>query len=423
MNQKIEYIKVEDLVLWTENPRDPIDCSASDADVVKRAILDSRNKWNLKKLANEMGAYYDYSELPIVVYKKGKPVVYDGNRRVVLAKLKLGIVTIDSFEIDSLPDVPIELPCNVCTEEIAIECVYRKHGSKNTWGIIERDIFVNKFLHKEKSTFLMFDEGTGGFISNHQEMNQRFVRDEVLTENHLKEMGFDFLNGFLQTRHSDKEVEVLLNNLLDKIKTKEICTRGAFRGKPLSALDARVQEIIFSNKDKELRPYSTPTTVGFRDTLVSNEALTAKNERKTRVTKPTKVPFFGGTLVLKPGSVNNLYRDILTLCDVIENKENGFSDCAFAIIRMSLRLLCETAYKELNYKDYRDYISAFGTKAKQKLEQDTKTLLSNQNVSPETLTQLLQTGAHNYLSSTSVDQAKCISILLGAILQESHGKK
>lgn len=423
MQQKIEYIQVKDLVLWTENPRDPIDSAASDSDIVKRAVYDSRNKWNLKSLASEMGEYYDFSELPIIVYMDGKPVVYDGNRRVVLAKMKLGIVNIDGFESDLLPDVPMELPCNVCSEEIALKSVYRKHvSSRNSWGALERDIFSNKFQHQEKSVFLMFDEGTGGFISKHPEMNQGFVRKEVLTETHLKEMGFDFQNGSLRTRHSDAEVDVLLNNLLDKIKSKEISTRGTFRGKPISVLDRRVQEIISSNKDKELRPYRAPNVVKHNDIPESEDLSLALTPRKTRVTKSTRISFFGDKLILKPGNVNNLYRDILALCDLIEDKNNTFSECAYAIIRMSLRLLCETAYKELGYKDFRDYILTYGAKAKKNLDQDIKTLLSNQNVSPETLTQLLQTGAHNYLSSTSVDQAKCISILLGAILKESHGR-
>ena len=423
MLQKIEYIKVKDLVLWTENPRDPIDSSASDLEVVKNAVFDSRSKWNLRSLANEMGSYYDFSELPIVVYKNDKPVVYDGNRRVVLAKLKLGVVKIDGFDIGSLPNVPVELPCNVCSEEIALESVYRKHiKSRNSWNALERDIFASKFQHQEKSAFLMFDEGTGGFISKHPEMNQGFVRNEVLTVAHLKEMGFEFQSGTLKTKHSDEEVDVLLNNLLDKIKSKVISTRGAFRGKPLSVLDIRVQEIISSNKDKELRSYNATYTEKLSEASSLKESPATMIPKKTRITKSAKISFFGEKLILKPGNVNNLYRDISTLCDVIEDKNNGFSDCAFAIIRMSLRLLCETAYKDLDYSDFRSYILTFGAKAKKKMDQDTKTLLSNQNVSPDTLTQLLQTGAHNYLSSTSVDQAKCISILLGAILKESHGR-
>ena len=90
MSQEIKNIKIKDLVLWTENPRDPINSTAKDQDVVDRAVNDPLAKWELNKLAKEMGDYYDYSELPIVVYKNGKPIVYDGNRRVVLAKIKLG---------------------------------------------------------------------------------------------------------------------------------------------------------------------------------------------------------------------------------------------------------------------------------------------------------------------------------------------
>lgn len=68
MSQKVEYINIRDLVLWTENPRDPIDPNATDQDVVDRALDDKLSKWTLAKLAKEMGDYYDFSELPTVVY-------------------------------------------------------------------------------------------------------------------------------------------------------------------------------------------------------------------------------------------------------------------------------------------------------------------------------------------------------------------
>ena len=54
-NQKIQNIKVSDLYLWTENPRDPIDTSLSDVDVIKRAIQNNQNKWDLQKLLNRNG--------------------------------------------------------------------------------------------------------------------------------------------------------------------------------------------------------------------------------------------------------------------------------------------------------------------------------------------------------------------------------
>lgn len=420
MSQHIENIKVKDLVLWTENPRDPITENSLDADVIQRAVKDPKNKWDLKKLAHDMGEYYDFSELPIVVYKGGKPVVYDGNRRVVLAKIKLGFVTVPGFDV-TLPDVPSELPCNVCSEDVALKSVYRKHVLlRNSWGAIERDIFAHKYLHENKSVFLLFDEGTGGFISQNPEMNQGFVRKEILTENLLSEMGFSFDDGHLLTKHTDEEVSVLLNNLLDKIKSKTISTRGEYRGKPLSVLDQRVKDIIASNKDNDFRSY-TPRTSYRVQTQASGTPIIPE-PRKTRITKSARIPLFGEKLVLKSGNVNNLYSDILGLYNLLPSEKQAFSSCVYAIFRMSLRLLCEAAMKELGYNDIKDYINKFYPIAKKKMDKDIATLLSSQNVRQETLPQLLHTGAHNYLSSTSQDQALCISIALGAMLKESHGR-
>ena len=420
MSQKIENIKVKDLVLWTENPRDPISSSASDSDVIARAVNDPRNKWDLNKLAREMGPYYDMSELPIVVYKNGKPIVYDGNRRVVLAKIKLGFVIADNLTCE-LPDVPSELPCNVCSEDVALSSVYRKHVKlRNSWDALERDIFANKYLKEPKSAFLKFDEGTGGFISKNPEMNQGFVRKEVLTENLLSQMGFEFDGDKLFTRHTDEEVRVLLDNVLEKIKAKEIWTRGEYRGKPLDVLDQRVKDIINSNKNRELRAY-TPASEKKGDPT-GKKSKDEDHTRKTRITKPSKIEYFGEKLILKPGDVNNLYSDILALSNVIRGGKVVFSSCAYGLLRMSLRLLCETASKELGYSDIKEYINKYYPAAKKTLSQDIRTFLSSNNVTGDSLTQLMHTGAHNYISSTSADQALCISIILGAMLKISHGR-
>lgn len=182
-------------------------------------------------------------------------------------------------------------------------------------GAIERDIFAHKYLHENKSVFLMFDEGTGGFITRNPEMNQGFVRKEVLTENLLSEMGFSFENGQLLTKHTDDEVRVLLDNLLDKIKTKAISTRGEYRGKPLSVLDQRVKDIISSNKENTPRPY-TPQKSPKVENPITN-TLSKPEPRKTRITKSAKIPLFGEKLLLKPGNVNNLYSDILGLYNLL----------------------------------------------------------------------------------------------------------
>ena len=131
MSQEIKYIKIKDLVLWTENPRDPISPDASDQDVVNRALLNSDGTWDIEKLAKNMGEFYDFSELPTVVYEDGKPIVYDGNRRIILGKIYHGFVG-SNTKIDSLPEFPSEIPCNVCDKKTALKSILRKHGDSGS---------------------------------------------------------------------------------------------------------------------------------------------------------------------------------------------------------------------------------------------------------------------------------------------------
>ncbi len=421
MSQKIENIKIKDLVLWTENPRDPIDSTAKDQDVVNRAINDPHTKWELNKLAKEMGDYYDFSELPIVVYKNGKPIVYDGNRRVVLAKIKLGYVKGEELSV-ILPNVPEVLPCNVCSEDIALKSIYRKHVQlRNTWQPLERDIFASKYLGEDKSIFLRFDEYTGGFITNHPELNQGFVRKEILTDSILLKMGFELEGDKLKTRHSDEEVWTILDDIYRKVKNKQITTR-INRGNPLLVLDQRSKEIIESNKQKPLHSYNPPVK---KDDVANVEISIALPQRKTPITRKTKQIFFGDKLILKSGDVNNLYSDILSLYNYVDSNTKAFSPKIYAIFRMSLRLLCETAATDSGYtgkKAIDEYIEKFFPIAKKGLNQDVKTFLNDQNILKETLPQLFHTGAHNYQSSISSEKAMGISIILGAMLKESHGK-
>lgn len=418
MGQEIQYIKIKDLVLWTENPRDPIDSSANDQDVVNRAIKDPNSKWDLNKLAKEMGEYYDFSELPIVVFKNNKPVVFDGNRRVILAKIKLSYVKVDNVSVN-LPEVPHTLPCNVCSEDVALKSIYRKHVLlRNTWQPLERDIFASKYLGEEKSTFLRLDEATGGFITKHPEMNQGFVRKEILTDNILEQMGFELTGDQLQTRHSNDEVCTLLDDLSQKVKDKQITTR-VNRGNPISVLDQRSKDIIEGNKQNTLQVYTPPKKEA---DPVCNDIAVTQIKRKTPITKKRKQVFFGEKLILKSGDVNDLYRDISSLYDFVDCNKQTFSPKIYAIFRMSLRLLCETAAHDLNFERFDEYVKKFFPLAKKQLSHDIKTFLSEQNISESTLPQLFHTGAHNYQSSVSADKAMGISIILGAMLKESHGK-
>ena len=277
-------------------------------------------------------------------------------------------------------------------------------------------------MHGEKSTFLKFDEATNGFISKNPIMNQGFVKNEVLSESILSEMGIKLQNGILMTRHSDEEVNILLNDLLEKIRNKTISTRSEYRGKPIGLLDKRTQDIITSNSDKEYHSYTSPIVPTPENSDLPSNNQNETRRRKTRISKGKRQVFFGEKLYLKSGDVNNLYSDLISLYEYVENNENSYSPNIYSIFRMGLRLLCETAAKDMGFTDIKDYIDKYFQTAKKTLDQDVSTFLSCLNVKQNSLPQLLHVGAHTYSTAGFKEQAIGISIILGAMLKISHGK-
>mgnify|MGYP003634471053 CR=1 FL=1 len=410
MNQEIKYIPIKDLVLWTENPRDPINKDATDQEVVNKAFIDKMAKWNLGKLAKEMGPFYDLSELPTVVYHDNKPIVYDGNRRIVLGKVKYGLVTIPKKINFQIPDYPEEIPCNVCTKKVGLENVLRKHGDSGSWLPLERDIFLHKFMGKEKSPFLILEEDTG-IISTNPKLNQRFVKEEIFKEEILTDLGFYIKNGSIHSVHSDQEGFEILNDLSQKVESKTISTRNN-RGKVLEILEPRNQQLIAINGAKK----SHLSKINFRKSDEGTEA-----QKLSPRTRKRKQEIFGGKLFLELGETSNLYRDITDLFNFYITRKDSLSDSFPGLIRMALRLLCESASKDKKSRMDK-YLNGNYDLAKNRLDQDIKTTLANQNVSKASLVQLLQTGAHGYQSSSNLDQTIAMSIIIGEIITISHSK-
>lgn len=146
-----------------------------------------------------------------------------------------------------------------------------------------------------------------------------------------------------------------------------------------------------------------------------------------------ETPLFGGILSLKEGPINNLYREIEALDKLItKNVGKGLSEDAHIVIRMALRLLCETAWKDLKMTYLEEYLKKYFDVAKARLCKAEKTLLSK-NLSDEDpkplethkqLLSWLQDSAHTYDESTrNYRQTVAISVMVGAILSCSHGKE
>jgi len=421
--QHITPIKVSALQLWTENPRDPIDTQATDADIIKRAIDDNPKAWNLDKLVAEMGAHYDLSELPTVVYIDDKPVVYDGNRRVAVLKylqspqlytevsgrLPLG------YEPQELKDLK-EIPCNVCDEETALTNIERKHSTNGSWGQLERDYFAYKHRGKDKSLFVRLNEQTGGYIASHKSMNKLFVKDEVLNAKNLREIGFLVSDvGEIETPYSAEESLQLLENIRSLIESKKISTRNN-RGLLKQPLVAEFSDtpLKSATDNSSLEPLNIEP--------VEDEPINdTPKQRKTPRTKKKAPTFFLDNMPpLTNGEVNDIYRDILSLHDYYIQEKDTLSTTFPALIRMSLRLLVESA---ANSDGTNTYISNNYADAKKTLTQDQKTTLSNNSVdSDQKLIQLLQSGAHNYTNSANFEQTTAMSIIIGAIVSKTHQK-
>ncbi|KGL48865.1 hypothetical protein [Porphyromonas gulae] len=415
-SQEIKRLKLKDLVLWTENPRDPIDINAKDQDIVDRAIEDEKSKWLLHKLAKEMGEFYDFSELPTVVYQQGKPVVYDGNRRVILGKIKHKLVTVKAdCKMDIPAVIPEEIPCNVCDKEVALKNIYRKHSDSGSWGPLERDIFLHKYMGYEKSDFLIIEDTTK-MISAYPHLNKRFVKEEILKKDILEKLGFRIKDGKFESVYDENDALSVLENLSRKILEKEITTRRN-RGKIVEVLDDPIQSMI---KGMPKTNDYKDVDLDFSKGVINGEE--GKKKRQTRRTQKKEFELFGEKLSLKHGEVNNLYRDICFLHQVYEKHQNELSDSFIVLIRMSLRLLCESAAKE-DRRTINEYLQEYYDNAVKSLGQNDKTTLSADNVTKTSITQLLHLGAHNYKASSNKSQTYSISLVLGKMLTLTHGKK
>ena len=416
-NQEINNLRIEDLVLWTENPRDPISPDAKDQDIANKAFEDPDSRWNLKKLISEMGDYYDYSELPIVVMIDGVPVVYDGNRRILLGKIKKKQIEIPEdydLDISKIPEFPDVLPCNVCTQEIALKSVCRKHSDIGTWDVLGRDVFMYKYMHEPKSIFLIIDDYTG-MIRNNPNMNKRFVKDEILTEAVLGQLGFIIEGEKLLSNLSIEGQKRVWDDLEEKINNKTFSTRNN-RYKVYENLDEASKQIIVKCKNETFKE------VCANEKSQDSSNNPSKTPRRTKRTARKDQVLFGNVIKLKSGNVNDLYCDILSIADFyIANKEK-LSNKFPALLRMSLRLLVETAASE-DKKTLDKYVETYFEDGKKQLSKDEKTSLSNNSVSKGSLVQLLNTGAHIYSDSLSYDKAYAMSLIIGKMISISHKRR
>ncbi len=441
--QEVKRFSISRLVLWSENPRDPLpdqrDSNENDR-IIRRAIADEDGSWKLWSLLRSMGNRYDFSSLPTVVIRDGHPIVYDGNRRVILTIIKhtpkyLKLLSPGVRRKLEKFDVPKKLYCNVSSEALALESVDRKHSDSGSWKSIQQSLFQVKYMEESPSVLLLVNSLTDGAIQKNKMLNQHFVEDEVFTKGHLDSLGISIEDDCIKSPYTREELRDILSNIFKLIEEGEISTRNRFAlGELPSLLSESIQALCSSKKDQPrvyTEKYTPIAPAPIKEEGREENASSPK--KRTPRSKMYETPLFGGSLSLKEGPVNNLYREIEALDKLItKNVGKGLSEDAHIVTRMALRLLCETAWKELKMDNLEEYLKEYFDVAKARLCKPEKTLLSK-NISDEDpkplethkqLLSWLQDSAHTYDESTSnYKQTVAISVLVGAILSCSHGKE
>lgn len=412
-------IRVTDIQLDQDNPRfPPVD--------TQRAAIDAMLADQGEKIATLALDIYQNGLNPssrLIVFKAGARYVDgDGNRRLTALKLLETPSLAGAFpKIKRRIDAILKRPGEVLTEVLCV--VFRDRDSARHWISInhageqdgrghidwnpeQKDRFERKPSIGLEAIDLLMHKGL--ISSNEKEQVNKSTLDRLLSYKGVKSDLSISKNGarfvFGNIGHLLKIVLELQGKTVDEVYT-------AKKGKAFvqRAIAAHGEDDVSSGVDFE---------TDLREPLVRE---TGRGKRSRRVRTPD-LPIFGQKLVLRQGHVNNFYRDIENLYDFYQTEKSRLSGDFIVIIRMSLRLLAETAAKDVKM-ELKDYLLESFDEAKYSLDQNAKTTLSNQSVRKETIVRLFQTGAHDYHASRNEEQMLALSFVLGAMLMISHEKQ
>lgn len=419
MNYREQQIKVADIQLDQENPRFPPVNSQREA--IDAMLSDQGDK--VVTLALDIYQNGLNPSAKLILFKSGLRFVDgDGNRRLTALKILETPSLADAFpkiqkKIDAILKrpgaVPTEVGCVVFSDRNAARhWISINHGGAQDgrghidWNAEQKDRFERKPSIGLEALDLLTHKGL--VTSGDKEQVNKSTLDRLLSYKEVKALLSISKKGDHFTFGNVEQLKKAVLNLRGKA-VDEVYT--ATKGKKF------IQEAVNL-------PASGPSATGGSASGTpgnSSNIQFGQGNRSRRIQKPG-LQVFGGKLSLKPGHVNNLYRDVESLHDFYQAEKSRLSADFIVIFRMSLRLLAETAAKELK-KELKDYLTDEFDLAKKALDQNAKTTLSNQSVSKDSIIKLFQTGAHDYHNSKNEEQALALSIILGAILTITHRKE
>jgi len=447
-----KIVEISNIQLDQENPRFPP--VESQREAIQAMLRDQGNK--IVNLASDIYRNGLNPSSKLILFKdKGKYVDGDGNRRVTVLKI-LETPSLSDFDpkirrkIDRIlkgrGEIPSQVDCVVFeSREAAKHWISINHSGPQdgkgqiSWDYEQKNRFEGNFTIGLQALDLLTynkmisDEDKSRVKKSTLDrlLSYKAVKKLLVIEKSSDRFSFGSLNNL------KKVVLALRDQKVDIVYTAEKGT--AFVE---SVLNGYTDNSSPGNSDgtsdeggETVSPTypENPGTDGFSGSQPDSgqEESSAGSEKasdkdrpvppRTRRKQSPGLLIFGGSLALKPGHINNLYRDIEHIYKIYKNGNQTFSNDFVVIFRMSLRMLAETAGREFN-KELKDYLLDNFDQAKKSLNTDERTSLSSQSVEKGKIVQLFQTGAHDYANSRNEEQAVALSVILGAILKITHGK-
>jgi hypothetical protein len=340
-----------------------------------------------------------------------------------------------------------EIPCNICDEATALEHVKRKHLGSTTWNKLEEDYFNHYFNGADKTPVIKFEEATG-LISSHPKLNED-IMERIIKPSKLNEIGFSYdEKDNLVSVYDDESSEKILEAIVELKKNRVLQSRRN-NGHPAFALKPHLED--YGELEVELQSYDEERETNTINTSLNGEYSAndidggesqdkededtsreendkTKNMQKTKRRTKRRTTGSGNSLLpgdlrLERGQVNDLYMDIFDLYGFYESNQDSLTDSFPILLRMSLRLLVETAADGKGYNDISPFIAEYYEAAKDNLDKDQKTTLHTQNVRESTVPSLLHIGAHPYETSKNYKQVLAIGTIVGEILALAYPKE
>ncbi len=423
MKKPIHYTK---LIVNPENYRfDPVENQEEAIDL----MLEEKGSEivNLARHILEHGLD-EAKDFRVLEVKSGKYLVLDGNRRTTAIKCLHDQSFIKDEKIkkafQNLAKIKKVAPKNIqsfayADEKSAAKWIKLDHTGKNegvgqdSWGSAEKDRFAYKFEGKISPAMQAVS-----VVENELNKKVDTKKLKITTINRILSnpesrsyLGVNVSGSKLIFTAAKKETCARLDKLFNKVIQDNVTVASVYH----TPQTIEFMKELFGGKPKD----STKPTLPFHE----NEDFETKEEkqRKTQREKAKQQKFFGKDLFLKKGDANNIYMDILDLHGFYVSNTAKLSKNFPAMIRMSLRLLVESAAPEK--KKIADYVNSNFAEAKKALTTDQKTTLANNSINNAgSLIQLLQSGAHNYANSANFEQTVAMSIIIGSMLDITHAK-